>query len=204
MEISMRKTVQTALLTTFLALAANAQADLSDVPSGEYGLDDHHAYISFTYSHIGYSTPHIGFRNFDANLMLDSENPQNSEIEVVIDTTSIDSRVDEFNGHLRGSNFFDTDNYPQATFKSTRIEGTGEDTFNVTGDLTIKDVTKSVTLEATLNKAAMHPMRKIPAVGFSAETTIMRSDFGLDRAVPAVGDEVTIYITVEMPKKESD
>jgi len=204
MEISMRKTVQTALAATFLALAANAQADLSDVPSGEYGLDDHHAYISFTYSHIGYSTPHIGFRNFDANLTLDSENPQNSEIEVVIDTTSIDSRVDEFNGHLRGSNFFDTDNYPQATFKSTSIEGTGEDTFNVTGDLTIKDVTKSVTLEATLNKAAMHPMRKIPAVGFSAETTIMRSDFGLDRAVPAVGDEVTIYITVEMPKKESD
>ena len=200
----MRKTVQPALVATFLALAANAQADISDVPSGEYGLDDHHAYISFTYSHIGYSTPHIGFRNFDANLTLDSENPQNSEIEVVIDTTSIDSRVDEFNGHLRGSNFFDTDNYPQATFKSTRIEGTGEDTFNVTGDLTIKDVTKSVTLEATLNKAAMHPMRKIPAVGFSAETTIMRSDFGLDRAVPAVGDEVTIYITVEMPKKESD
>ena len=200
----MRKTVQTALAATFLALAANAQADISDVPSGEYGLDDHHAYISFTYSHIGYSTPHIGFRNFDANLTLDSENPQNSEIEVVIDTTSIDSRVDEFNGHLRGSNFFDTDNYPQATFKSTSIEGTGEDTFNVTGDLTIKDVTKSVTLEATLNKAAMHPMRKIPAVGFSAETTIMRSDFGLDRAVPAVGDEVTIYITVEMPKKESD
>jgi len=200
----MRKTIRAALATTFLALAGNAQADLSDVPSGEYGLDDHHAYISFTYSHIGYSTPHIGFRNFDANLTLDSENPQNSEIEVVIDTTSIDSRVDEFNGHLRGSNFFDTDNYPQATFKSTSIEGTGEDTFNVTGDLTIKDVTKSVTLEATLNKAAMHPMRKIPAVGFSAETTIMRSDFGLDRAVPAVGDEVTIYITVEMPKKESD
>ena len=107
----MRKTVQTALLTTFLALAANAQADLSDVPSGEYGLDDHHAYISFTYSHIGYSTPHIGFRNFDANLMLDSENPQNSEIEVVIDTTSIDSRVDEFNGHLRSANFFDTENF---------------------------------------------------------------------------------------------
>ncbi len=197
----MRKIVQSALAVTFLALAVNAQADLSDVPSGEYGLDDHHAYISFTYSHIGYSTPHIGFRNFDANLTLDSANPQNSVIEVVIDTTSIDSRVDEFNGHLRSANFFDTENYPQATFKSTSIKGTGEGTFDVTGDLTIKDVTKSVTLEATLNKAAMHPMRKIPAVGFSAETTIMRSDFGLDRAVPAVGDEVTIYITVEMPKK---
>ena len=200
----MRKSIRAALAASFLALAANAQADLSTVPSGEYGLDDHHAYISFTYSHIGFSTPHVGFRKFDANLTLDSAKPENSAIEVVIDTTSVDSRVEEFNGHLRGSNFFDTDNYPQATFKSTSIEGTGEDTFNVTGDLTIKDVTKSVTLEATLNKAAMHPMRKIPAVGFSAETTIMRSDFGLDRAVPAVGDEVTIYITVEMPKKESD
>ena len=198
----MRKTVQTALLTTFLALAANAQADLSDVPSGEYGLDDHHAYISFTYSHIGYSTPHIGFRNFDANLMLDSENPQNSEIEVVIDTTSIDSRVDEFNGHLRGSNFFDTDNHPQATFSSTSIESTGEDTFNVTGDLTIKGMTNSVTLEATLNKAAMHPMRNVPTVGFSAETTVSRSDFGMARGVPNIGDEVTIYVTVEMPQKD--
>jgi len=203
MEISMRKTVQTALAAAILALAANAQADLSDVPSGEYGLDDHHAYISFTYNHIGFSTPHIGFRKFDANLTLDNESPENSLIEVVIDTTSIDSRVDEFNGHLRSSNFFDTETYPQATFKSTSIEVTSEDTFNIAGDLTIKDVTRSVTLEATLNKAAMHPMRKIPAVGFSAETTIMRSDFGISRAVPNVGDEVTIYITVEMQQTDS-
>lgn len=198
----MRKIVQTALAMTLLALAINAQADLSDVPSGEYGLDDHHGYISFTYSHIGFSTPHVGFRNFDANLTLDSENPQRSVIEVVIDTTSIDSRVDEFNGHLRGSNFFDTDNYPQATFKSTSIEASGDDTYDVTGDLTIKGMTKSVLLEATLNKAAMHPMRNVPTVGFSAETKINRSDFGMDRAVPAIGDEVTIYITVEMPQKE--
>jgi len=202
MENSMRKIVQTALAMTLLALAINAQADLSDVPSGEYGLDDHHGYISFTYSHIGFSTPHVGFRNFDANLTLDSENPQRSVIEVVIDTTSIDSRVDEFNGHLRGSNFFDTDNYPQATFKSTSIEASGDDTYDVTGDLTIKGMTKSVLLEATLNKAAMHPMRNVPTVGFSAETKINRSDFGMDRAVPAIGDEVTIYITVEMPQKE--
>ena len=197
----MRKSIRAALAASFLALAANAQADLSTVPSGEYGLDDHHAYISFTYSHIGFSTPHVGFRKFDANLTLDSAKPENSAIEVVIDTTSVDSRVEEFNGHLRGSNFFDTDNYPQATFKSTRIAANEDGTFDVTGDLTIKGITKSVTLDATLNKAAMHPMRNIPTVGFSAETQILRSDFGMDRAVPAVGDEVTIYITVEMPQK---
>ena len=197
----MRKSIRAALAASFLALAANAQADLSTVPSGEYGLDDHHAYISFTYSHIGFSTPHVGFRKFDANLTLDSAKPENSTIEVVIDTTSVDSRVEEFNGHLRGSNFFDTDNYPQATFRSTRIAANEDGTFDVTGDLTIKGITKSVTLDATLNKAAMHPMRNIPTVGFSAETQILRSDFGMDRAVPAVGDEVTIYITVEMPQK---
>ena len=197
----MRKSIRAALAASFLALAANAQADLSTVPSGEYGLDDHHAYISFTYSHIGFSTPHVGFRKFDANLTLDSAKPENSTTEVVIDTTSVDSRVEEFNGHLRGSNFFDTDNYPQATFKSTRIAANEDGTFDVTGDLTIKGITKSVTLDATLNKAAMHPMRNIPTVGFSAETQILRSDFGMDRAVPAVGDEVTIYITVEMPQK---
>jgi polyisoprenoid-binding protein YceI len=202
MEISMRKTVHTAFATTLLAFAINAQADLSDVPSGEYAIDDHHAYISFTYSHIGFSTPHVGFRKFDANLTLDSENPENSQLEVLIDTTSVDSRVDEFNGHLRGSNFFDTDNHPQATFSSTSIESTGENTFNVTGDLTIKGMTNSVTLEATLNKAAMHPMRNVPTVGFSAETTVSRSDFGMARGVPNIGDEVTIYITVEMPQKE--
>lgn len=200
----MRKSIHAALAASLLALAANAQADLSTVPSGEYGLDDHHAYISFTYSHIGFSTPHIGFRKFDANLTLDSAKPENSSIDVVIDTTSVDSRVEEFNGHLRGSNFFDTDNYPQATFKSTRIAANEDGTFDVTGDLTIKGITKSVTLDATLNKAAMHPMRKIPTVGFSAETQILRSDFGMDRAVPAVGDEVTIYITVEMPQKSGD
>ena len=197
----MRKSIRAALAASFLALAANAQADLSTVPSGEYGLDDHHAYISFTYSHIGFSTPHVGFRKFDASLTLDSAKPENSAIEVVIDTTSVDSRVEEFNGHLRGSNFFDTDNYPQATFRSTRIAANEDGTFDVTGDLTIKGITKSVTLDATLNKAAMHPMRNIPTVGFSAETQILRSDFGMDRAVPAVGDEVTIYITVEMPQK---
>ena len=197
----MRNAFHAVFAVSILTYGGFALADLSEVPSGEYGLDRSHAYISFTYSHLGFSTPHIGFRKFDANLSLDSENPENSSIDVVIDTTSIDSRVDVFNGHLRDRNFFDTDNYPQATFKSTTISDNGDGTFAVAGNLTIKGITKTVTLDTTLNKAAMHPMRNIPTVGFSAETQILRSDFGMDRAAPAVGDEVTIYVTVEMPQK---
>jgi polyisoprenoid-binding protein YceI len=198
MEKSMNKLARTACALTLMSLGATANADLSDVPSGKYSLDLHHAYISFSYSHMGFSTPNLGFREFDATLDLDSDNLENSAIDVVIDATSIDSMKDDFNGHLNGADFFDTANFPQATFKSTKIESTGADTFNVMGDLTIKGVTKPVTLAATINKAAMHPMQKKPTVGFSAETTIMRSEFGLGKYVPNVGDEVTIHVTVEM------
>jgi polyisoprenoid-binding protein YceI len=151
---------------------------------------------------MGYSTPHVGFRSFDVGLVLDNENSANSAIDVTIDATSIDSRVDVFNGHLNGPNFFDTANHPTITFKSTSFEDAGEDKFNITGDLTIKGVTKSVTLDATLVKAANHPMRKTPTIGVTAETKVSRSEWGLSRAVPNVGDEITIFISVEMTKSK--
>jgi polyisoprenoid-binding protein YceI len=193
---------RSALAAILLGLALNASAGLSDVPSGNYGLDKSHGYITYTYSHMGYSTPHVGFRSFDVGLVLDNENSANSAIDVTIDATSIDSRVDVFNGHLNGPNFFDTANHPTITFKSTSFEDAGEDKFNITGDLTIKGVTKSVTLDATLVKAANHPMRKTPTIGVTAETKVSRSEWGLSRAVPNVGDEITIFISVEMTKSK--
>ena len=196
--------VRSALAATLLGLSFTAMAGLSDVPSGNYGLDKSHGYISYTYSHMGYSTPHVGFNSFDVELTLDSENPANSTVNVTIDATSIDSRVENFNGHLNGPNFFDTANHPTITFRSTSVEALGEDKFNVTGDLTIKGVSKPVTLDTTINKAADHPMKKIPIVGVSATATVSRSDWGLTRAVPNVGDEITIYISVELPKSEDD
>jgi polyisoprenoid-binding protein YceI len=150
---------RTTLVATLLSLALSASAELSDMPSGDYSLDKSHGYITYTYSHLGYSTPHVGFRSFDLDLVLDSENPENSEVNVTIDASSIDSRVDAFNGHLKGPNFFDTANYPTITFKSTSIEMLEADKLKVTGDLTIKDITKPVTLDTTILKAADHPMR---------------------------------------------
>jgi len=193
---------RSALAAILLGLALNASAGLSDVPSGAYGLDKTHAYITYTYSHLGYSTPHVGFRSFDVALDLDNEDIANSSVDVTIDATSIDSRVDVFNGHLNGPNFFDTANHPTITFKSTSFEAADEDKFSIAGDLTIKGVTKSVTLDATLVKAANHPMRKTPTIGVTAQTKVSRSEWGLSRAVPNVGDEITIFISVELTKSK--
>ena len=183
---------------TLLALPFGASADLSDVPSGEYTLDSSHGYITFTYSHLGFSKPRVGFNRFDTQLDLDSSDPESSAIEVTIDASSIDSRVAEFNDHLNGSDFFNTAEYPTITFKSTKVEATGDNTFNVTGDLTILGTTKPVTLAATINKAADHPIRNVPTVGVSASATLMRSEWGLDAYVPAVSDEVELSIEVEL------
>ena len=191
---------RSALAATLLGLALNVSAGLSDVPSGDYSLDKSHGYITYTYTHMGYSTTHVGFRSFDVGLVLDNENANNSAVDVTIDATSIDSRVEVFDGHLNGPNFFDTANHPTITFKSTSFEAAGEDKFSITGDLTIKGVTKSVTLDATVLKAADHPMRKTPTIGVTAEAKVSRSEWGLTRAVPNVGDEISIFISVELRK----
>ena len=103
----------------------------------------------------------------------------------------------KFNEHLRAADFFDAAKYPVATFKSTKVEAAGEGKLRVTGDLTIKDVTKPVVLDVTLNKAADHPMLKTAAIGFDATATISRTEFGVGAYVPNVGDEVTLRITTE-------
>lgn len=196
----LNKTLKQWIVTCAIAATIPAAAATFPVPSGSYELENTHGYISFSYSHLGFSTPHIGFNSFDVALEADADNPAQSSVSVTIDATSIDSRVDEFDKHLNGKNFFDTAKHPQITFTSTKIVATGDTTFDVTGDLTIKGITKPVTLAATINKAADHPMRKVPTIGLSAEGTLSRSEWDLGRFAPAVGDEVTLLVTVEMIK----
>ena len=188
-----------AIAAVGLLLASNAQAQFT-VPSGTYELENTHGYITFSYSHLGFSTPHVGFNSFDVSLEANSEDPTQSQVSVTIDAASIDSRVAEFDEHLVGPDYFDVANHPDITFTSTGMVATGENTFDVTGDLTVKGVTKPVTLAATINKAADHPMRGVPTIGLSATGTVSRTELGLGKFVPAVGDEVTLFITVELIK----
>ena len=188
----------------FLALAALAispvvVADTSGVPSGTYSVDPQHGYILFSYSHFGLSNPQVGFNKFDATLDLDADNPEDSEINVTIDVNSIDSRVPVFNDHLRGDDFFQAEQYPNISFVATSIESKGDSNYTLTGDLTMKGVTKPITLDASI-VATMHPFREIPVVGVSASGQLKRSEWDLGKYAPSVSDEVTLSIEVEMLK----
>lgn len=179
---------------------AEAEAVALSVPDGRYGLDKTHGYITFSYSHLGFSNPEVGFNQFDVDLMLNSADPAASTFEVRIDAASIDSRVDEFNNHLVGADYFDVENYPEISFVSRSIRMTSDNTADITGTLTIKDQSHPLTLAAVLNKAGMHPLARVPALGVSATATLSRSQWGLKKYVPMVSDEVELRIEIELPQ----
>jgi polyisoprenoid-binding protein YceI len=169
-----------------------------------YTLDPTHTNVVAQWNHFGFSNPFANFGDVEGTLVYDAANPAASSVQVTLPLAGLDGFSDKFDEHLRSADFFDAAKYPDATFKSTRVEAAGTDKLKVTGDLTIKDVTRPVVLDVTLNKAGEHPMKKVPAIGFDATATISRTEFGVGAFVPNVGDAVTLRITTEAtaPKAE--
>lgn len=189
------------------APAAEAAVDLSGAATGEYVTEAGHRYITFSYAHQGLSHPWLRWRDWNGALSWNAEDPAKSSITATVNTPSIDSGVDAFDAHLKSPDLFDVAKFPTATFKSTGIERTGPNTGRITGDLTIKDVTKPVTLDARINGARFQPDRADPTkgkykLGFSAKTALKRSDWNLGFAVPFVGDDVDIVIEAEFESRD--
>ena len=203
---SLKTLAKTTTLAVVLATAGafgNASAaDLSAVPSGSYTLDPTHAFIDFTYSHLGLSNPTLSFDDFTIYLNLDSEDATKSMFLVKIDSASILTGSAIFKEHLTGGDWFDTTTYPEILFQSTTITAAEDGSYTVVGDLTIKDVTKPVTLNVTVNGAMDHPMTGKPVIGIGATGELLRSDFGLGAYAPNVGDEVQLNITAELNKAQ--
>ncbi|MCK5750530.1 MAG: YceI family protein [Oricola sp.] len=178
----------------------------SDAVSGVYTPDSGHRYITFSYFHQGFSNPWLRWRDWDGELVWNAENPAESSVNVTIDVASIDSGVDEFDGHLVGENWFNAAAHPEITFVSTDVEKTGANTGKITGDLTIKGITKPVTLDVVFHKGAYQERGNSYKLGFSGKTTLMRSDFDLGAYVPVVSDEVDVVIETEwqMPAPASE
>ncbi|WP_346322430.1 YceI family protein [Emcibacter sp. SYSU 3D8] len=192
------------------ALAAGEQqappAAAAPVPAGAYTLDKSHASLTFTVSHLGFSLYTAQFTRFDAALQFDPAKPEAGMVEATIDANSLElpAPPEGFTETMKGPQWLDTAKYPTITFKSTKVEPTGENTATITGDFSLHGVTKPVTLEATYNGGyAGHPMDPHARIGFSAEGTFKRSDFGIAYGVPApgttmgVGDEIRVMIEAE-------
>lgn len=181
-----------------LALAALLGASFAaQAAPVTYKLDPTHTMVLFSWNHFGFSNPTANLGISAGTLVYDEANPAKSSVEVTLPLANLDTHVSALDEHLKKPDFFDAAKYPVVTFKSTRVEPLGGNKFKVTGDLTVHGVTKPVVLDATLNKAGMQPMLKVPAVGFDATGTIKRSDFGVGAYVPNVSDEVQIRITTE-------
>jgi len=172
----------------------------ANITAGTYVPDDRHAYLSFSYSHLGLSNPQLFFRDFDATLELDGSNMSNSAVSITIDAASIDSSVPQLDDDLKGAEFFDVANHPEITFQSTVYEQASKDTGRLTGDLSVRGVTKPVTLDVKINSAAMNRMTRKEMIGVSVTGTINRSDYGLTAYMPIVGDELSLDIQVEFEK----
>jgi len=188
--------VATALFAAPVA-AQDVTRDPAAVKAGTYKVEPTHAKVTYAISHLGFSTYYGTFPKLDGTLVIDPADPTKSKVDIVIDVAAVDSNDDKLDAHLRAADFFDTEKFPTATFKSTKVERTGPNTAKVTGDLTLKGVTKPVTLDATFNQAGINFISKVYTIGFDAVGTIKRSDWGITTYVPAVGDEVTLRIGAE-------
>ena len=181
------------ILATAL-VAASASAFAAGVT---YKLDPSHTMVLASWNHFGFSNPTANFGQVDGTLVYDAKDVSKSKVDVTLPLAGLDTFVPKLDEHLKSADFFDAAKFPNATFKSTSVAAAGTNKLTVTGDLTIKDITKPVTLDVTLNGAGEHPMLKKQAIGFSATATIKRSDFGVGAYAPNVSDEVQLRITTE-------
>ena len=185
------------LATLLLAIASTAPAFAAPET---FALDGNHSFPRFSYSHFGYSIQMSRFDKTTGTVVLDKA-AKTAMVDIVIDTKSVSTGSTLFNEHIQGEDFLDTAKYPTATFKSTKVVFEGDKPVSIEGKLTLKGVTKPVTLKVTSFHAMPHPMVKKDAIGANATTTVKRTDFNMGKHAPYVGDDVTIDIALEAVKQ---
>jgi polyisoprenoid-binding protein YceI len=188
----MNKIALVAALSAFSAAALAAPET--------YNVEPTHTYPRFEYSHFGYSNQQQRFDKTSGKIVLDRA-AKTGSVDVTIDATSVNTGYALFNGHIQAEDFFNTAKYPTITFKSTGVKFEGDKPVAIDGNLTIKGVTKPVTLTVTSFHSMPHPMLKKDAIGANAVTKVKRSEFNMGKNVPYVSDEVSLTIAVEAIKE---
>jgi len=201
----MRLPITTVIVAATFLLASCGQSEQPQapvegglgIPSGTYAVDKSHTYVVFSYLHQNLSYPLLRMTDIDGELELDSGAMENSKASIAIAVNSIRTNLDYFDDELASRKFFHADKFPHITFSTHSYQPLNDSLGKLTGYVTIRDVTKPITLTVTINGAMEHPMMNKPVIGFSATGSLSRSDFDLDRFVPMVADEVNIRIEAE-------
>ncbi|ATZ67466.1 polyisoprenoid-binding protein [Acinetobacter haemolyticus] len=185
------------LKTLSLGVCLVLGSTLVQAKAVDYKIDPTHTATVFSWNHFGFSTPSANFTDIQGVIKVDNAKPENSSVNVTIPVSSVNTNVVALDKEFQEEAWFNAAKYPNITFKSTKVETKDKKHFKITGDLTVKGVTKPVVLDAVLNKQGEHPMAKVPAIGFNATTSFDRSAFGIGNYVPNVGDKITVNITTE-------
>ncbi len=202
-----------AICVLFALTFCAPQKGSQSLPAGNYKLDKSHASLLFRVDHLGFSNYTARFKNFDATLNFDPQNPTNSSVVAVVDVTSLETDFPNtkklnFNKRLQDKNWLDLASFPQIKFVSKEIKITGKNSADIVGEISLHGVKRPLVLSATFNGGyASHPMDPSGArIGFSAKGSLNRSDFGIAYGIPekgskmGVSDKVEIILEVEFNK----
>ena len=184
-------------LSVLVALSASVQA----APQ-TFIIDNSHTYPHFTYSHFGFSNQTHKFDKTRGKVLIDRA-AKTGSADVTIDATSVNTGYALFNEHIQAADYFDTATYPTITFKSSQMTFKGDQPASLSGELTIKGVTRPVMLELSHFKCMPHPMKKVETCGANASTQIKRSAFNMGKNAPYVSDEVTLTLAIEAYKEQA-
>jgi polyisoprenoid-binding protein YceI len=189
-----------ALFSCVLALTSATSA-FAEVET--WNIDPNHTASQFSIRHMGISTVRGSFNKTTGVVQYDPKNPSATVIEATIDAGTINTRIDARDNDLRSATYFDVEKFPTITFKSKRVEANGAGKLKVTGDLTIKGVAKEVVLDVEGPGEAMKDPGGKVHMGASANTTVKRTDFGIGKPGPMLGEDVHITLDIEMIKAEA-
>lgn len=189
-------------LVKLAGMVLAAVAPLAMAQTSTWKADPNHSEVDFTVKHLGITNVHGRFGKVDATLQWDETDPTKSTVNATIDVTGVDTGVTPRDNDLKSDHFFNVAQYPTATFVSTSVTKTGSG-IEVSGNLTLKGVTKPVTLEVQGPAGPVNGMGKKPHIGFAATTSVKRSDFGIAAGMPStmVSDDVQLAIDLDFAKQ---
>jgi len=201
------KTASWAAIAAFAGSAAAAQPppnpNPAAVPPGVYAIEPLHTQVLFKINHMGFTNYYGEFSGASGTLRLDPAHPEASRLDVSIPVGSLDVASPKLEGELKSVDWLDATKFPVATFRSTRVTPTTPGHALVTGDLTLHGVTRPVTFEASFNAGGPNIISKAYTAGFEATGHIQRSQFGVSKYVPLIGDDVTLIISAAFERQPS-